>query len=101
MVPHPHIDVLGEVLRVLRVPEVRECQAVYRCPGTVVQLRQRLSLPGGDSRRGSCDPRRGSEVFRKPVGISPGFYHARRSLATAPLCALPLGKGNVARKARC
>lgn len=27
VVPHLHVDVLGEVLRVLRVPEVRECQA--------------------------------------------------------------------------
>ena len=44
-----HIDVLGEILRVLRVFEVGKRKAVHRCARALIQLRQSVTVTTGNA----------------------------------------------------
>ena len=47
-VPHLHIDILREILRIVGVPEVGQRKAVHRRPRALIQRRQRVTLPAGN-----------------------------------------------------
>ena len=47
-VPHLHIDILREILRIVGVPEVGQRKTVHRRPRALIQLRQRFTLPAGN-----------------------------------------------------